>query len=310
MSLERKAVSVNHLPADASAFVRFVFWVLQPALLVTVLIIWAMNPGDPVLFGWTFLTVHLLLGTLEYRIPARPGWRHPFGEKVAVLGIAVLTSLVADAAGTFYELNLTEPLERFRIGLGLDVWPHQWPLAVQALLVFFLSEFVWYWIHRAEHRWTPVWRLSGHGAHHAFKKLNAINAGANHPIELFLIVLPSILVDLLFGVGAAAYGAILLTLTQTAIVHSNLRLNSAVIGWLFTTNAWHIRHHSADLQESNTNYGCAAILWDRMFGTFADGAVIDAGIGPREPSTWEKLLMPIREPQGSVISPADKPLRP
>ncbi len=173
--------------------------------------------------------------------------------------------------------------------------------------MFFLSEFIWYWIHRAEHRWSPVWRLSGHGAHHAFKRLNAINAGANHPIELFLIVLPAIFVDLLFGVGAAAYGAVLLTLVQTAVVHSNLRLNSSVIGWLFTTNAWHIRHHSADLAESNTNYGCAAIVWDRVFGTFGDSAVVETGVGPREPTTLEKLLMPLREPEGSVIAPTARP---
>jgi sterol desaturase/sphingolipid hydroxylase (fatty acid hydroxylase superfamily) len=158
-------------------------------------------------------------------------------------------------------------------------------------------------MHRAEHRWTIAWRISGHGAHHAFKKLNAINFGANHPVELFWIVLPAVLVDLAFGVGAAAYGALLLTTTQTAIVHSNLRMNARGIGWLFTTNAWHIRHHSARLDESNTNYGCAAILWDRVFGTFADGGVIEAGIGPREPTLLEKLLMPFREPAGSVIAP-------
>ena len=86
-----------------------------------------------------------------------------------------------------------------------------------------------------------------------------------------------------------------------------LRLNSNVIGWLFTTNAWHIRHHSADLAESNTNYGCAAIVWDRVFGTFGDSAVVEAGVGPREPTTLEKLLMPLREPEGSVIAPTARP---
>lgn len=301
-----RAVSVRHLPTDASMLTRVVFWALQPALLLGVLASWIADPENPALFGLTFLGVHLLLGALEYRIPARPHWRHPATEKLVVLGIAVVSFMVGGAASGLYETYLTAPLDAIRATLHLDLWPHHWPLVPQALLVFFLSEFIWYWIHRAEHRWTPVWRLSGHGAHHAFKKLNAINAGANHPIELFLIVLPAILVDLLFGVGAAAYGAVLLTLVQTAVVHSNLRLNSSFIGWLFTTNAWHIRHHSADLAESNTNYGCAAIVWDRVFGTFGDSAVVEAGVGPREPTTLEKLLMPIREPEGSVIAPAER----
>ena len=301
-----RAVSVRHLPTDASMLTRVVFWALQPALLLGVLATWIADPENPALFGLTFLGVHLLLGALEYRIPARPHWRHPATEKLVVLGIAVVSFMVGGAASGLYETYLTAPLDAIRATLHLDLWPHHWPLVPQALLVFFLSEFIWYWIHRAEHRWTPVWRLSGHGAHHSFKKLNAINAGANHPIELFLIVLPAIFVDLLFGVGAAAYGAVLLTLVQTAVVHSNLRLNSIVIGWLFTTNAWHIRHHSADLAESNTNYGCAAIVWDRVFGTFGDSAVVEAGVGPREPTTLEKLLMPLREPEGSVIAPTER----
>jgi len=307
--VESMAVSVRRLPADASMSMHVVFWVLQPALLLSVLAAWLMDPQNPALFGLTLLGVHLLLGALEYRMPARRHWHHTAAEKTVVIGIAIITFMVGGAAGGLYETCLTAPFDALRAMLGLNLWPHHWPLIPQALLAFFVSELIWYWMHRAEHRWKLVWRLSGHGAHHAFKKLNAINAGANHPIELFLIVLPSILVDLLFGVGVAAYGAVLLTVVQTAVVHSNLRLNSSLIGWLFTTNAWHIRHHSADLGESNTNYGCAAIVWDRVFGTFGDSAVIEAGVGPREPTTMEKLLMPIREPVGSVIAPAGRSRR-
>lgn len=300
------AVRVDQLPADAPVLARIVFWTLQPALLIAMAAAWLAAPDEPALFGLTFVAVHFLIGALEYRIPARPGWRHPAAEKLGVLCIAMAGSAVADLAAGLYSEHLSVPLQALRVALHLDVWPHHWPLVVQMLMVFFLAELIWYWMHRTEHRWSFVWRASAHGAHHAFKKLNAINAGANHPVELFLIVLPSILVDLLFGVGAPAYGAVLFGLVQTAVVHSNLRLNSRLIGWLLTTNAWHIRHHSADLAESNTNFACSAIVWDRIFGTFGDGAVIDAGIGPREPSTLEKLLMPIREPAGSVVAPGER----
>lgn len=297
------AVSVRHLPSGAPVLARAVFWGLQPALLLAVLGTWLADPTNPSLLGLTLVTVHLLLGALEYRLPARPEWRHPAAEKFAIVSIGVVTFMIGGLASDLYTSTLSDPLENLRAALHLNVWPHHWPLAAQALLVFFSSEFIWYWMHRAEHRWALVWRLSGHGAHHAFKRLNAINAGANHPIELFLIVLPSILVELLFGVGVAAYGAVLLTLVQTAVVHSNLRLNADVIGWLFTTNAWHIRHHSANLRESNTNYGCSAIVWDRVFGTFGDSAISEAGVGPREPTTLEKLIMPLREPADSIIAP-------
>ena len=65
-----------------------------------------------------------------------------------------------------YGAVLREPLDQLRQSLHLDIWPHDWPLLAQVLMVFFFSEFVWYWFHRAEDRWHLVWRLSGHGAHH------------------------------------------------------------------------------------------------------------------------------------------------
>ena len=170
-------------------------------------------------------------------------------------------------------------------------------------LVFFMSEFIWYWFHRAEHRWHLVWRMSGHGAHHSFKRLGALNFGLNHPLEFFLLVLPAALVELTFGVGVAAAGAAIFSTAQASIAHANLDLNTKVIGWLFTTNRYHIHHHSMVLEESNTNYGCSAIVWDRLFGTFSSADTLEAGTGPTEPSLWEKLLMPIREPADTSIAP-------
>ena len=111
------------------------------------------------------------------------------------------------------------------------------------------------------------------------------------------------LVELTFGVGIATLGATVLGVTQTSIVHSNINLNSRFIGWVFTTNRYHICHHSADLDESNTNYGCSAIIWDRVFGTFLDTRIADAGTGPTEPTLWQKFMMPIREPGDTSIAP-------
>jgi len=303
MPHQSTTVEVDALTGTVSGVQRILFWTLQPALLGAVLVAWHYAPHSALLVPLILLAVQGTIALIEYRFPARSGWHQTGGEKCALVLIALVCLFAGEHASALYNAALAEPLAKLRSDLDLDIWPHHWPLTMQALLVFLTSEFLWYWIHRAEHRWPMVWRISGHGAHHAFKKLNAINALANHPVELFWIVLPTLLVDLFFGVGAAAIGAALLSTTQTAIVHANLRLNSRVIGLVFTTNAWHIRHHSAHRGESNTNYGCSAIIWDRLFGTFERGGVAEAGIGPREPSTLEKLLIPLREPRGSVVAP-------
>ena len=87
--------------------------------------------------------------------------------------------------------------------LGLDIWPTQWPLVAQAVLALFCSEFIWYWLHRAEHASQWLWRLSAHGSHHAFQNLGAINAGVNHPLKSFWCwPCPRRLLNC-FGAGAA-----------------------------------------------------------------------------------------------------------
>jgi len=276
---------------------------LQPVALAAVLWYWMGDPENPLAFTITIGSLQLLLLLLENVIPARPGWVIPAWQQLRNVGLVVLLTLGIGIVAAWYDQLLRVPLGALRQSLGLDVWPHAAPLLAQVLLVFFLSEFIWYWFHRAEHRWQAVWRVSGHGAHHAFKHLGALNFGLNHPLEFFLLVLPAALIELMFGVGSAAAGAAILGSAQASIVHSNLDLNARGVGWLFTTNRYHIHHHSMVMAESNTNYGCSAIIWDRLFGTFADADTLEAGTGPSEPTLWQKFLMPVREPADTAIAP-------
>ena len=124
-------------------------------------------------------------------------------------------------------------------------------ICFQMFALFFLNELLWYWVHRAEHQWSAVWRASGHGAHHAFQKLGALNFGLNHPLEYFFLLLPGALLELTFGIGAATLGASLLLITQASIAHCNVATNSRLIGWVFTTNQYHICHHSSPIFHSH-----------------------------------------------------------
>ena len=282
---------------------KALFYCLQPVLLITAVGIWYTDPLFELTYIYVMIGVQLILGAIEHYLPARPGWVIRARQKSINVIVVFFLTIIAIALTAAYVEWLAAPLAAIRHTAGLDIWPHHWPILVQLLLVFVVSEFIWYWVHRAEHRWTLIWRISGHGAHHSFKKLNALNFGLNHPFEYFFILLPSILVELVFGVGVAAAGASVLRVTQTSIVHSNISLNSKAIGWLLTTNRHHICHHSADLGESNTNYGCSTIIWDRVFGTFLDTSISDAGTGPTEPGLWQKFLMPIKEPEDTSIAP-------
>jgi sterol desaturase/sphingolipid hydroxylase (fatty acid hydroxylase superfamily) len=293
-------------PVEGSTPRQVLFYCLQPLLLTIVIGHWYLDPLQEETYLLTVLFVQLVLGFSEHYFPARPGWLTNAREKIRNVTLVAILSTIALYLSGLYRDWLTGPLEVFRHSIGLDIWPHEWPLLVQLFMVFFLSELLWYWMHRAEHRWYLVWRLSGHGSHHSFKKLGALNFGLNHPIEYFFILLPSALVELTFGVGAAAAGAAILTVTQASVAHANIALNSRGIGLAFTTNKYHICHHSAVLQESNTNYGCSTIVWDRLFGTFLDRTIDETGTGPTEPTMWEKFLMPFKEPDDTAVAPGSE----
>ncbi len=279
-------------------------YALQPALMVAVLAVWYFNREALWVYPMVILAVQVVLGTLEYWRPARLDWRQPVKEKLMLIAVyLVVFSFSAAVVVPIYAATLEPGLAQMRAAVGLDIWPSTWPILAQVFLAFFASEFIWYWFHRAEHRWFFIWRVSGHGAHHSFKHLSALNAGANHPLEMFVILVPAAIVELFFGAGLAVAGSAVLTVTLASIAHANIDLNHKVIGWLFTTNRFHIHHHSMVLDESNTNYGCAAIVWDRLFGTFSDADTAEAGTGPTEPTLWQKLLMPYREPQDTQIAP-------
>ncbi|MEG3190802.1 sterol desaturase family protein [Lysobacter sp. D1-1-M9] len=125
-------------------------------------------------------------------------------------------------------------------------------------------------IHRAIHRFGWFWRLSGHGVHHAFHNLHALSVSATHPLETLFLTLPMVLLAGLFGAPAEAVaGAVVLLVVDGTLAHANLRMDTPVVNWLFTSSNQHRRHHSQVFEDSNSNYACNAILWDRLFAPTA-----------------------------------------
>lgn len=281
----------------------FIYYGLQPAILLAVFVIACTQEVSLAVTATVLVGVQLLLGVIERHSPLNQAWVVRGIEKWQHFGFFVIYSLSAALILEGYHRYVADVLDSWRITLGLDLWPHEWPIAARICLALVCSEFIWYWLHRLEHRYAFIWRISSHGVHHSFKKLNALNFNTNHPIEALVIALPAVLVAFLLGAGTDSQAALLLIIANTSCAHANIALNTKGIGWIFTTNAWHFRHHSVVMPESNTNYGCMLIFWDRLFGTFEESIPAELGTGSREPSFKEKMLMPIREPEGSNIAP-------
>ncbi len=123
--------------------------------------------------------------------------------------------------------------------------------------------------HVASHRIDLLWRF--HRVHHADLDLDASSGFRFHPFE--------IAASLVWKAGcAAALGAPAIAVVASEILlstfalftHANLRLPAGVDAFarvLLVTPDVHRVHHSTQMDETNSNFGFALIVWDRLFGT-------------------------------------------
>jgi sterol desaturase/sphingolipid hydroxylase (fatty acid hydroxylase superfamily) len=176
--------------------------------------------------------------------------------------VAGLGSLVVNSAARIFALVGYAALYAIT-PLRLDA--HRWYTWVFVLL---LVDLVWYLYHRASHRVRLMW--AGHQAHHNsvyFNLTTAVRQKWNPWFELlFWVPLP------LIGVPPwLIFTAFSINLIFQFFVHTE-RVDRlpAPIEFVFNTPSHHRVHHASDADYLDKNYGGILIIWDRMFGSYAE----------------------------------------
>jgi sterol desaturase/sphingolipid hydroxylase (fatty acid hydroxylase superfamily) len=168
-----------------------------------------------------------------------------------------------------------------------------------ALVGMLAVEFIGYWAHRVQHRFLFFWRM--HATHHHITKMSVARTDRTHPLEFIGLNLGSAVALSYLGASSDVIAVIVVFKIVTVhINHCNLPLTSGAFGWLFNTAQWHQLHHSLNYAESNTNYGCVVIIWDRIFGTFSSKNFIEQvgnGTG-KKLSLWTQLMLPLFSNKG------------
>ena len=168
--------------------------------------------------------------------------------------------------GFLFTYALIKPAASLNLPIS-GIWPHAWPIWIQAVLMVLVVDFLRYWLHRASHENDTLWRL--HSVHHSVEQLYWLNTARFHPIEkalqMSLDSLPFLLMQVDARVLALYYVAYA---TNGFFQHCNIKLHYGPLNYIVGSAETHRWHHSRLPRESNANYGNTVIIWDVLFGTW------------------------------------------
>jgi alkylglycerol monooxygenase len=157
------------------------------------------------------------------------------------------------------------------------------------ILAAVLWDFCYYWNHRLGHEISILW--AAHSVHHQSEEYNLSTALRQTSssfifswifyVPLFLIGFPA---DVLITVAAV-------NLIYQFWVHTQQIRRLGMLDRILVTPSNHRVHHAQNESYIDKNYGGIFILWDRLFGTFAEEADEEPVIfGVRKPlANWNPI---------------------
>jgi sterol desaturase/sphingolipid hydroxylase (fatty acid hydroxylase superfamily) len=175
-----------------------------------------------------------------------------FGRRliVAVIGIGAIASVLGFAWS--HRIH-TMPTDRW------------WAFG----LLFVGEEFCYYWMHRADHRIRWLWAT--HAVHHSsnqFVLASAYRLGWTTQISgTALFTAPLVLVGF---TPAMVLSALAANLLYQFWIHTELIGRLGPLEWVLNTPQHHRVHHARNGLYLDRNFGGILIVFDRLFGTFAE----------------------------------------
>jgi sterol desaturase/sphingolipid hydroxylase (fatty acid hydroxylase superfamily) len=207
--------------------------------------------------------VFLALIALEFAVGhARGRNTYRLNDSLNSIGLGVMSQVT----GVFGKL--------LRIGLYAAVFEHVavTRLPADALWVWLLAllfyDFCYYWLHRAGHRVAVLW--AAHAVHHQSEDYN-LGTALRQTSSGFLLGGLFYLPMAVAGVPPLVFGTVaLIDLLYQFWVHTQQVGKLGGFDRWFCSPSNHRVHHAVNDRYLDRNYGGILILWDRLFGTFAE----------------------------------------
>ena len=210
--------------------------------------------------GFAFvLVLYLVLGIAEIAFPAEPG--QVFSGRITNV---IVTGMFLGLGGflTKWSLNALGAGPRHLVDHGVLV-------SVAILIGYgFLSDLLFYWYHRAQHRIDFLWPI--HELHHTDTALNATTSlrtfWLEAPLQGLIVALPAT-----FIVGLDHRAAFILPALFTGwlyFTHANWRLSLGFLTPFVCGPQLHRIHHSNCVEHQNKNFAQYFPFIDMIFGTY------------------------------------------
>lgn len=227
------------------------------------------------------------------------GWlgRRLYGVRDTAINLAMaLGGATTSLLGVTVSIAISTALYRHRIfelDQGIGTW----------LTLIVAEDLCYYWFHRVSHRVPLFW--AAHEAHHSSRRYNfstALRLSWTTPFTgiPFWWPLP------LLGFHPAWIVTVhAVSLAYQFLLHTQLVGKLGPLEWVLNTPSHHRVHHACDAEYLDRNLGGIFIVWDRLFGTFAEerrpptyGLVGGRRRGPLDVAfgKWRELVRAMLEP--------------
>jgi sterol desaturase/sphingolipid hydroxylase (fatty acid hydroxylase superfamily) len=224
------------------------------------------------------IVIGLVIVLLEFRFPERPEWRPRWSDiKADAAFIGIVQIALPQALAAVSVIALAGWMHERAASTW---WPHGWPLWAQVTVVVLAVDFMRYWLHRACHRFMPLWKL--HEVHHSPDILYVLNVGRFHPFEKMLHFGLDTVPFLLLGIGPKVIAGYFLMYSVNGLFqHCNVRLRYGWLNYIVGSAETHRWHHARDPKIAACNFSNTTIVWDLLFGTWRlpeNSPAVDIGI--------------------------------
>lgn len=215
-------------------------------------------------FNYLAFAVPLFIGLmwLEYAYSCKKKKQlHQFNESIANINVGIAERFCdLLTTGSFYFLFCWIH-DHFSL---LSIHPGPWTWVA----LFLATDLLWYWYHRFGHEINLFWSL--HVVHHQSEDFNFTVSARITVIQaiargIFWSMLP------LIGFPPGMITVFLLIHgTYPFFTHTQLIGKLGWVEYFFVTPSHHRVHHSRNPEYLDKNYGDILIIWDKVFGTFAE----------------------------------------